>query len=235
MGIRDYSPGQVCGLIRELHNKGTGGAWTRQSADLISDVAYLFKHRSQASGLVFLVKNSKGDTQRAKQRIYLVNPDCRVDSIAKHRHAPSCPFLILDDTYQTSICGQDMVTTGQLRRWLLGSPEISDIPTLVIGYRFTQEWRFLRGTNVMDLLLLLREYDQRGDRNIFTQPFLDAVPDLEVACSSGGCKPLKQPPCRPGRSNPHAPISIWPSYRTQTHGCFSRALGFLPNLIHGRG
>ncbi|KAH8883772.1 hypothetical protein GQ53DRAFT_882293, partial [Thozetella sp. PMI_491] len=192
LGIRNYSPQEVCRLIRNLHSKGIEGTRTRLNADLISDVKYLFKHRSQASSLVFLARKNGSRSIRTTRQIYLVDPDSKLGLIAKYRNTPGCPFNILDDQYESEICGPNKDTARQFRKWLLESPSCSDIPTLVAKHQLTKEWTFLRRTDVMDLLLLLRQYERRGTGEIFAPTISEAVPDLPVPCGSGGHKPLRQ-------------------------------------------
>ncbi|RYP88497.1 hypothetical protein DL769_000264 [Monosporascus sp. CRB-8-3] len=195
LGIKEYSPRQVCDLILELHRDMVVNRTCRMKKDLVADAAYLFKHRSQLKKdevpAIFFVamKDGKPVLRRLKQT-YLIDPTVKPGLIAKYRNTAGNPFFVLSDEYETAICEEGTEGTAkEFREWLLRS-EISGfatIPTLVDGTKLSPEWNFLRDQDVVDLLYVVKFYWERYNLPL---KLLKAVPELEVRCLDGVTRAL---------------------------------------------
>lgn len=193
LGIGECTPSQVCDLILELHADGSHRLSERADEDLVTDAAYLFNHRSLLRGdrvpEIFFVVKKDGQFLRRKSQMYIISPAVRPCVVAKYRHTPGNPFPVLDDRYEAEICRGKERSTQKFHKWLLG-PGISrftTVPTLVRDANLTPEWVFLRNTDIVDLLLVVKWHWKSNHRH---PELLKAVPELDVRCLDGITRPL---------------------------------------------
>lgn len=193
LGIKKYTPEQVCDLILELHVDGSPRLSDRADEDLVTDAAYLFKHRSLLSGSgapeIFFVVKKDGELLRRKSRMYIIDPTAKPGLVAKYRDTPGNPFPVLDDRYETVICRGEEKTTRVFHKWLVRSANscFTAVPTLVRNAKLTVEWAFLCNTDVTDLLLVVKFHWENHPR---PPKLLKAVPELKVRCLDGITRPL---------------------------------------------
>ncbi|KAL2128696.1 hypothetical protein VTI74DRAFT_8833 [Chaetomium olivicolor] len=164
LGIMEYTPRQVCDVIIELHRSRK----TRTPMNLISDAAYLFKHRSllgEYGGppkISFLATRDGKLVKTKVGPIYCDDPRAKPNLINRYRSSAGNPFLTLDDGYEAVICADEADPSARAQKrnefldWLLESDTFSRVPKLVQNDRLTEEWSFLRDANVIDLLHALR-------------------------------------------------------------------------------
>ncbi|KAI8712978.1 DUF3883 domain-containing protein [Fusarium sp. LHS14.1] len=186
LGILDYTPSQVYNLIMELHAGNGSDLSDRQPEDLISDAAYLFKHRHIRPGqgapeIFFYASNYEASTRR-KHQLYIDDRAAKPRLVNKYRNTPRHPFYILDERYVSPICGENSAVKDEFKRWLLKSENISSIPTLISNNYLSAEWVFLREKSVTDLLLVVEQLSKSN--SIHTRLF-PAVPELQVDCRDG--------------------------------------------------
>jgi hypothetical protein len=197
LGIGKYNPRDVCDAIVELHRDLD----TRSTTNLISDAAYLFKHRSlidQRHGppAIFFVAIKDGKCEKRKlPPIYCDDSRTTPNLIRKYKYSPGNPFWILDSAaYEANICAGKVHSFVRLQKmseffeWLLRSPTFSSVPMLAQNNRLAEEWRFLANADVVDLLHALKH---RVD-SIYELPrvLVDAVPELRVRCRDGESRRL---------------------------------------------
>ncbi|KAF5550145.1 hypothetical protein FPHYL_9467 [Fusarium phyllophilum] len=197
LGIREYSPAQVCELIIKLHHDLPPGP-CRTEMDLVTDALYLFDHQSCINYEVpdiHFVAIEGGKTVRTvrtrKRHLYLVDPDVKPGLIAKYQYNASSPLVVLSDKYEAELCKERPRQEAELfRRWLLRSRyrEFSTIPALLYNNELSAEWHFLRRHDVMDLLQAMRlEWDRKG---MLSPIIIKAAAELQVPGSDGHCRPL---------------------------------------------
>ncbi|RYP11238.1 hypothetical protein DL764_000194 [Monosporascus ibericus] len=167
LGIKEYSPRQVCNLIVELHKELLVNGTGRAIKDFVA------------------VKGGKPIAVWSFNQTYLIDPKVKPGVIAKYRNTAGNPFVVLSDKYETAICEEGTEGTAeQFREWLLrprGS-RFATIPTLVCGTKLSPEWDFLRDQDVVDLLYVVKFY--WGNQNLPLK-LVKAVPELEVRCLDG--------------------------------------------------
>ncbi|KAK7697413.1 hypothetical protein SLS64_013551 [Diaporthe eres] len=158
LDVKQYDPGQVCKLILKLHDRLASVSFDRLVQDLVDDAVYLFEHRSTldtrgSPGIYFAVHKDGKVIAKRKPRIYTIDPKSKDSVIAKYKDTPGNPFAVLSNRYEARFVENG---TSRLfpdfREWLLWSGAFATIPGLVSNSRLTQEWDFLRGQNVLDLL-----------------------------------------------------------------------------------
>ncbi|RYP37876.1 hypothetical protein DL767_002748 [Monosporascus sp. MG133] len=190
LGIKEYSPRQVCDLIIELH-EDLSAHWTgRASKELVADAAYLFKHRSQlrkdeAPAIFFAAVKDGRLIRRRLMQTYLIDPTVKPGVIAKYRNTAGNPFVVLFDGYETAICEEGAEGTAkEFREWLLRSKDsrFATIPTLLLGNKLSPEWDFLRDQDVVDLLYVVKFYWERYNLPL---KLIKSVSELEVRCLDG--------------------------------------------------
>jgi len=197
LGIEKYAPRQVCDLILQLHSRRSTSLLTRAHEDIISDAAYLFKHRrlfneNGAPDIAFLVKN--GVTSFVcRTSIYIITPALKSGLVSKYRNSPKNPFPVLDDRYETTICCGNEETTGSFYQWLLLSKNAAffEHPQLFRSERRTDEWNFLRDADTTDLLIALKLYMKQKAGQLFTCDHINlALNELHVRCIDGTIRPF---------------------------------------------
>ncbi|KAF5530972.1 hypothetical protein FMEXI_13212 [Fusarium mexicanum] len=197
LGIREYSPVQVCELIIKLHHDLPPGL-SRREMDFVTDALYLFDHQSCINYEVpniHFVAIQGGETVRTlrtgKRHLYLVDPDVKPGLIAKYQYNASSPLVVLSDKYEAELSkDRPRQEAESFRRWLLGSKyrEFSTIPALLHKNELSAEWHFLRSQDVMDLLQAMRlQWDRKG---ILSPVIIKAAAELQVPGSDGHCRPL---------------------------------------------
>ncbi|RYP69608.1 hypothetical protein DL770_008214 [Monosporascus sp. CRB-9-2] len=198
LGIKEYSPRQVCDLIIELHEDLSEDSTGRASRELVADVAYLFKHRSQLEKdevpeiLFVAMKNGKPLLRRLGRyymnRTYLVDPTVKPGLIAKYRNTAGNPFIVLSDEYETAICEEGKeateATAKEFREWFsqLNGSRFATVPALCWLSCLTSEWIFLRRQDVVDLLYVVKFHWEKHNPNL---RLLKAVRELQVRCLDG--------------------------------------------------
>lgn len=197
LGIREYSPGQVCKLILELHNDLLfRGLSSRTGKDLVTDAVYLFKHRSQLQedgplSIVFTAVRDGKAVRILSGQVYLIDPAAKPSLIAKYKHTAGSPFAVLSDEYETEIGKHGLSGMADVfQHWLLSSTRavFSTIPTLLRDGKLTAEWSFLRKHNVVDLLQAIRLYSERS--SFLSPKILKAAAELQVPCQDGSFRSL---------------------------------------------
>lgn len=194
LGVKEYDPGQVCKLILELHGRLASVSSGRSMEDLVDDAVYLFEHRSKldtygSPGIHFAVHKDGEVFAKSTPRIYIIDPKSKPSMIAKYKDTPGNPFAVLSNQYEATF-----VRNGTMRllpdfwEWLLRSGTFARIPDLVSNSRLTQEWKFLRDQNVLDLLYVVR--DQLSTTMFSVAKLVEAVPRLEVRCLDGESRML---------------------------------------------
>ncbi|KAF5689039.1 hypothetical protein FDENT_4541 [Fusarium denticulatum] len=197
LGIREYSPAQVCELIIKLHHDLPPGP-CRTQMDLVTDALYLFDHQSCINYEVpniHFVAIEGGKTVRTvrtgKRHLYLVDPNVKPGLIAKYQYNASSPLVVLSDKYEAELSkDRPRQETELFRQWLLGSRyrEFSTVPTLLHNNELSAEWHFLRSHDVMDLLQAMRlKWDREG---MLSPIIIKAAAELQMPGSDGHCRPL---------------------------------------------
>ncbi|EWG44919.1 hypothetical protein FVEG_15755 [Fusarium verticillioides 7600] len=194
LGIREYSPAQVCGLIIKLHHDLPPGP-CRTEMDLVTDALYLFDHQSctnyEVPNIHFVAIEGGKTVRTRKRHLYLVDPDVKPGLIAKYQYNASSPLMVLSSKYEVELCKDRPRQEAELfRRWLLGSRyrEFSTVPTLLHNNELSAEWHFLRSHDVMDLLQAIRlQWDRKG---MLSPIIIKAAAELQVPGSDGRCRPL---------------------------------------------
>jgi hypothetical protein len=197
LGIGKYNPRDVCDAIVKLHRDLN----TRSTTNLISDAAYLFKHRSlmdqpYAPPAIFFVVIRDGKCEKRKlPPIYCDDSRTTPNLIRKYRYSAGNPFWILDSAaYEANICAGKVTSFVRLQKmseffaWLLRSPTFSSVPMLTQNNHLAEEWSFLANANVVDLLHALKHCVD----SIYELPrvLVDAVPELRVRCRDGESRRL---------------------------------------------
>ena len=196
LGIREYTPVQVCRLILDLHNDLFRGLSSRTCKDLVTDAIYLFKHRPRrqkdgAPRIVFTAVKDGIAAQILSGQIYLIDPAAKPGLIAQYRNTAGSPFAVLSDEYETELCEHGLFgTSSQFQDWLLRSEvEIfSRVPILLRAGQLSAEWFFLRRHNVVDLLQAIKIYVKKTGR--LSHTILEAAAELQVPCLDGSYKSL---------------------------------------------
>ncbi|KAK2690932.1 hypothetical protein QWA68_010794 [Fusarium oxysporum] len=191
LGIREYSPTQVCKLIIKLHHNLPPGA-SRAEMDLVTDALYLFDHRSclgyEVPDIYFAAIKGRNTILSKGRHLYLVDPDVKPGLIAKYQYTAQSPLVVLSDKYEAKLCkGRPRES---FRRWLLGSTyrEFSTVPALLDNNKLSAEWHFLRSHDVMDLLQAIRlQWDKKA---ILSPIIIKAAAELQVPGSDGYRRPL---------------------------------------------
>ncbi|KAI1054608.1 hypothetical protein LB506_010697 [Fusarium annulatum] len=194
LGIREYSPTQVCELIIKLHHDLPRGH-CRTEMDLVTDALYLFAHRPcinyQVPDIHFAAIEGGRTTRTRKRHLYLVDPDAKPNLIAKYQYNASSPLVVLSDKYGAELSKDRPRQEAELfRRWLLRSRyrEFSTVPALSYNNELSAEWHFLRSHDVMDLLQAMRlQWDRKG---MLSPIIIKAAAELQVPGSDGHCRPL---------------------------------------------
>jgi hypothetical protein len=193
LGIKTYTSHYVCSLILELHAGYNLRTFDRRAPeDLIKDAAYLFQHQSLGmsqggSSLYFLVQN-QGNYSYRKTEIYILDDATNLGLIAKYKNTERNPFYTIDERYEALICS-DEITRTAWRAWLLASGAVSANPRLIRNANLSAEWFFLRDTDVLDLLKVIKNDLHTGKLN---SRLLTEVPQLLMACRDGLRRPLCQ-------------------------------------------
>lgn len=215
LGILAYTPSQVYNLIMELHAGNGSDLSDRQPEDLISDAAYLFKHRhlrpGQGAPEIFFYANNYEASTRRKHQLYIDDRAAKPRLVNKYRNTPRHPFYILDERYVSIICGDNSAIKEEFKTWLLRSEHISAIPVLISNNYPSPEWVFLRDMNVTDLLLVI---EQLWKRNSIHTRLLPIVPELQVDCRDGTRRRLGElaiPTSELLRACPHLPFAALPT------------------------
>lgn len=196
LGIREYSPGQVCKLILELHGDPSNSVSTRTRMDLVTDAVYLFNHRSklqrQGAPTIFFATIKGGEAFRVwSGQIYLIDPAVKPGLIEQYKHTAGSPFTVLPDEYEIQVCKHGSPgVADRFHEWLSGSTDVifSTVPTLLRDYELSAEWFFLRRHNVIDLLQAIRLY--REKTGPLHPRIVKAAAALPVPCLDGNLKPL---------------------------------------------
>jgi hypothetical protein len=195
--IKQYTPGQVCSLILDLHTNTTDDLCDRTDEDLIDDLKYLFEHRRLLNcegvpGMIFVVQRD-GRVKRKRTPIYIVDPTITPCLLEKYREGAGNPFSVLDKRYETAICNNDARTLRAFRKWLLQSETscFASTPALVRSGKLTLEWKFLRDANVLDLLFAVKLHLKLNPNNGYHNVLSKAVPKLEMTCRDGVTRSLK--------------------------------------------
>lgn len=136
---------------------------SRPVEDLISDVVYLFRHRSLlgangAPGIAFLAKQGKGSVLK-RHSLYIIDPSVQSSLVERYRDTRGTPFAVLDDRYESRICGGlHPEPKHTFYQWLLDSRAVSFMshPQLFRAGKLTPEWAFLRDTDTVDLLTAVK-------------------------------------------------------------------------------
>ncbi|KAK7428051.1 hypothetical protein QQZ08_005483 [Neonectria magnoliae] len=207
LGIQAYTALQVCNLILELHSGSAASMQGRQLEDMVMDAAYLFKYRQLLGTYI---------------SPHLAKPAL----IDKYKDMPGSPFYVLDDLYETMICGGDRNIQTQLHKWLLRSGDVSEVPILVRNFQLTPEWRFLRQVDVLDLLLVVEQVCGATP----SDQLLEAVPRLRVQGHDGIRRPLGEmaiPTRDLVQACPHLPFAALPNPERLT---FLSKFGILTSL-----
>ncbi len=198
LGIMEYTPLQVCNVIIELHR----GLDKRTATKLISDAAYLFKHRALLGSYtvppeIFFVTIRDGKRMKRKLGpIYCDDPRVQPNLVNRYKSSAGNPFWILDDGYEAVICANEGDPIARAERknqfldWLLWSDTFPRVPMLVQNGRLTQEWAFLRDANVIDLLHVLRHRFKHSNLVALPPVLVRAVPELQVRCRDGNLRHL---------------------------------------------
>ncbi|KAJ4288734.1 hypothetical protein N0V88_007268 [Collariella sp. IMI 366227] len=198
LGIMEYTPLQVCNVIIKLHRDLDN----RTEKKLISDAAYLFKHRALLGSYstppqLFFVITRDGKRMKSKLGpIYCDDSRVQPNLVNRYRSSSGNPFWILDDGYEAVICANEGDPIARAKRknqfldWLLLSDTFWNIPILVRNGRLTQEWAFLRDANVIDLLQVLRQRFSHPDFYVLPPVLVKAVPELQVPCRDGNLRRL---------------------------------------------
>jgi hypothetical protein len=194
LGIREYSPTQVCELIIKLHHDLPPGA-SRTEMDLVTDALYLFDHRSclgyEVPDIYFAAIKGRNTILSKGRHLYLVDPDVKPGLIAKYQHTAQSPLVVLSDKYEAKLCkGRPRKDVELFRQWLLESTyrEFSTVPVLLKNNELSAEWHFLHRHDVMDLLQAIR---LQWDKNFILSPkIIKAAAELQVPGSVGYLRPL---------------------------------------------
>ncbi|KAH7317120.1 hypothetical protein B0I35DRAFT_434596 [Stachybotrys elegans] len=186
LGIPTYTTRQVCELIGELHSGTPSSMRHRNVSDMITDTAYLFRHRSlylEASPpSIYFVVSWHGEVSCRKDQVYVTTSLEGSQVVNKYKDVARSPFFLLDERYERAICGDDWMTRGAFHRWLVEAQGVSTLPVLVRDSQLTPEWLFLRDTDVVDLLHVVKA-DCDNDR--LHPRLLSEVPQLTVKCMDG--------------------------------------------------
>lgn len=235
LGIEEYSPRRVCDLILELHADSVGSLSDREDGDLLDDLTYLFDHRSLlkhdgAPRIVFLAQWN-GETLRKKTGMYITDPRTVPCLVNKYRDTPGNPFPILDDRYQRAICGDDDRKIRSFHKWLLRSANsFTTVPRLIRKGKLTPEYKFLRDTNVTDLLYAVKFHLKTSRKSPMSQALSDAVPRLKVRCQDGITRRLRGlalPSRELLRECPHLDFADLPGPRRRKRWGFLSKFGVL--------
>ncbi|KAJ4030372.1 hypothetical protein NW753_013911 [Fusarium oxysporum] len=194
LGIREYSPTQVCELIIKLHHDLPPGA-SRTEMDLVTDALYLFDHRSclgyEVPNICFAAKKGRNTIVSRGRHLYLIDPDVQPGLIAKYQSTTQSPLVVLSDKYEAKLCkGRPRKDVELFRQWLLESTyrEFSTVPVLLKNNELSAEWHFLHRHDVMDLLQAIR---LQWDKNFILSPkIIKAAAELQVPGSVGYLRPL---------------------------------------------
>ena len=197
LGIGKYNPRDVCDAIIELHRSLDN----RATKNLISDAAYLFKHRSLLNrhdgppAIFFVVIRDGKFEKRKRPPIYCDDSRTTPNLIGKYRDSLGSPFWTLDSAaYEANICADEVNSSARDRKmskffdWLLRSPTFSSVPILAQNDRLTEAWDFLADENVVDLLHALGHCV--GSTSKLPPVLADEAPELRVRCRDGKSRRL---------------------------------------------
>ncbi|KAB5583473.1 hypothetical protein GE09DRAFT_302763 [Coniochaeta sp. 2T2.1] len=196
LGIVQYSSYHVCQAIIKLHHDMDKRIHNVQH--VVNDAAYLFKNDSGLFGpppiFFIVVKDGRRESRRLAP-IYCDDRRAQLNLITKYRGSAGSPFAILDyETYKPKICAGLSKASDAAQRefgfldWLLRSDTFMTVPRLVMDDRLTDEWTFLRNTNVIDLLHALRH--TIASKRELPAVLVYVLPSLQVPCRDGKMRPL---------------------------------------------
>ncbi|KAH7205910.1 hypothetical protein DER44DRAFT_809824 [Fusarium oxysporum] len=194
LGIKEYSPTQVCELIIKLHHDLPPGA-SRTEMDLVTDALYLFDHQPcldyEVPNICFAAKKGRNTIVSRGRHLYLIDPDVKPGLIAKYQSTTQSPLVVLSDKYEAKLCkGRPRKDVELFRQWLLESTyrEFSTVPVLLKNNELSAEWHFLHRHDVMDLLQAIRlQWDKKA---ILSPIIIKAAAELQVPGSDGYWRPL---------------------------------------------
>ncbi|RKK68400.1 hypothetical protein BFJ69_g13644 [Fusarium oxysporum] len=194
LGIKEYSPTQVCELIVKLHHDLPLGVY-RTEMDLVTDALYLFDHQPcldyEVPNICFAAKKGRNTIVSRGRHLYLIDPDVKPGLIAKYQSTTQSPLVVLSDKYEAKLCkGRPRKDVELFRQWLLESTyrEFSTVPVLLKNNELSAEWHFLHRHDVMDLLQAIR---LQWDKNSILSPkIIKAAAELQVPGSVGYLRPL---------------------------------------------
>ncbi len=189
LGIKAYSAKVVCDLILQVHRSEE--ILRRSFEDLIHDGVYLYMNRwlpneENPPSYFQFVARQQDTLHRRSDRIYICNPKAKPAIIAKYKDAAGSPFMVLDHRYLDNLTfgTKKDATIRNFYTFLLGTGSFLKYPVLFHGQAVTQEFHYLRDTNILDLLLALKKTAHSSIRD------QKEIRKLAVRCLDGIARPL---------------------------------------------